>query len=138
MVRHVISYGRVCLCAGAGVFLPHWTYRTFVVVMASELCGKCAQLLRAFAANFKKFCTDFEQRIRELIRELGRCTCLKKRATSLNRQRKREKKTTDELTLLHLLDNGMWEGVRFTISVFLFCISSSFNEIRYDYSSHYF
>ncbi|KAG7509862.1 vacuolar protein 8-like [Solea senegalensis] len=45
--------------------------------MASSLCANCSRLLREFAANLRNICRKFEQKVRDIFRELCECTCLR-------------------------------------------------------------
>ncbi|XP_029901003.1 vacuolar protein 8-like [Myripristis murdjan] len=71
------------------------------VTMASGLCGKCTQLLNVLSAYLRRTCRELEQNIKEFIKEVARCTCLR-RAASDTLQRRR----THDLSLLHHLYDG--------------------------------
>lgn len=63
-------------------------------VMASGFCDKCSRLLREFAVNLRRVCRDLEHKIREVFREICRCTCFGSSP---------ERKTAQELESLHLM-----------------------------------
>uniref|UniRef100_A0A3B4U0M3 Vacuolar protein 8 n=2 Tax=Seriola dumerili TaxID=41447 RepID=A0A3B4U0M3_SERDU len=66
--------------------------------MASGLCQNCSRLLKEFAARLSKACREFEMKIRDVFRELSRCTCFRIPPESSFLRR-----TTQELPPLHLL-----------------------------------
>ncbi|XP_041810152.1 vacuolar protein 8-like isoform X1 [Chelmon rostratus] len=66
--------------------------------MASGFCENCIQLLREFAAHLRKVCKEFEEKIRDVFRELGLCTCCWSTP-----ERSFLRRTYQELNSLHLL-----------------------------------
>ncbi|XP_047467929.1 vacuolar protein 8-like [Mugil cephalus] len=62
--------------------------------MASGFCDKCSRLLREFAVNLRRVCRDLEQKIREVFREICRCTCFGSSP---------ERTAAQELQSLHLM-----------------------------------
>lgn len=65
-------------------------------VMASGLCENCSRLLKEVAAYLRKVCREFQQKIRDIFRELSQCTCF--RTTP---ERNFLRRTTQELHLLY-------------------------------------
>ncbi|XP_051251872.1 uncharacterized protein LOC127361353 [Dicentrarchus labrax] len=47
--------------------------------MASGFCEDCNRLLTEFIARVRTFCREFEQKLRDIFRELCRCTCFRTR-----------------------------------------------------------
>ncbi|XP_018559221.1 ankyrin and armadillo repeat-containing protein [Lates calcarifer] len=64
--------------------------------MASGLCENCSRLLKEVAAYLRKVCREFQQKIRDIFRELSQCTCF--RTTP---ERNFLRRTTQELHLLY-------------------------------------
>ncbi|XP_044022866.1 vacuolar protein 8-like isoform X2 [Siniperca chuatsi] len=66
--------------------------------MASGFCGNCSRLLIEFTAHLREVCREFEQKIRDVFRELSKCTCFR-----ITPERSFLRRTTQELPSLHLL-----------------------------------
>ncbi|XP_035466374.1 vacuolar protein 8-like isoform X2 [Scophthalmus maximus] len=45
--------------------------------MASSLCENCSRLVKELAAHLRRICREFEQKIRDVFRELCQCTCFR-------------------------------------------------------------
>ncbi|KAM3594598.1 uncharacterized protein V6R79_010598 [Siganus canaliculatus] len=68
--------------------------------MASGFCAACCRLLKEFIANLRKVCKAFDQKIRDIFRELCRCTCFWITPKSFVRRAIQQSAT------LHLLHDG--------------------------------
>ncbi|CAB1331255.1 unnamed protein product [Coregonus sp. 'balchen'] len=71
--------------------------------MATEICEKCAQLLKDFDAHVKRLSAEFVLKIKECIKALSRCNCLrKKRASSESYTSEQHQRQAARLLLDHL------------------------------------
>ncbi|KAK9534081.1 hypothetical protein VZT92_009154 [Zoarces viviparus] len=70
--------------------------------MASGFCEDCSRLLDEFCVYLRKVCREFEQKIRDVFRELSQCTCFRI-APESSFLRRRRRRRTQELLSLHLL-----------------------------------
>ncbi|XP_037603222.1 ankyrin and armadillo repeat-containing protein [Sebastes umbrosus] len=68
--------------------------------MASGFCENCSRLLKEFIVHLRKVCREFEQKIREVFRELCQCTCFRKNTPERSFLVRRR---TREVLSLHLL-----------------------------------
>lgn len=69
-------------------------------VMASGFCETCSRLLKEFTVHLRRFCREFEQKLRDVFRELSQCNCF--RITPERSFLRR----TKELPSLHLLSGS--------------------------------
>ncbi|KAK6307542.1 hypothetical protein J4Q44_G00226900 [Coregonus suidteri] len=75
----------------------------FTLEMATEICEKCAQLLKDFDAHVKRLSAEFVLKIKECIKALSRCNCLrKKRASSESYTSEQHQRQAARLLLDHL------------------------------------
>lgn len=84
--------------------------------MASALCEDCSRLLRDAIAHFKNFCTEFERKIRVFFRDLSQCTCFR-----ITPEKYILRRTTQDLTSVHLLSGGSIVSVDFLCCSQHFC-----------------
>uniref|UniRef100_A0A3Q3KI84 Vacuolar protein 8 n=1 Tax=Mastacembelus armatus TaxID=205130 RepID=A0A3Q3KI84_9TELE len=71
--------------------------------MASGFCESCSRLLKEFALHLRIICREFQQKVRDLFRELSQCSCL--RMTAERSFLRRRTTTTQELLSLRILDD---------------------------------
>ncbi|KAK2892063.1 uncharacterized protein [Channa argus] len=72
------------------------------VDMASALCDNCSQMLKDFPAHLTNVYREFKQKIRDVFRELSKCTCF-----GIAPEKGLLRRTTSEFPFFNLLyDNG--------------------------------
>lgn len=94
--------------------------------MASGFCEDCSQLLKEFNARLRKVCREFEQKIREVFRELSQCTCFR-----ITPEKNFLRRTTQELTSLHLLYGGSIVAADFLCCRQHFCGGQTQSDCHY-------
>ncbi|XP_056282561.1 uncharacterized protein LOC130201529 [Pseudoliparis swirei] len=69
-----------------------------MLVMASGFCENCCRQLKNILVYLRKVCREFEQKLRDVFRELSQCTCFRNTPESRFLRRK-----THDSSSLHLL-----------------------------------
>lgn len=75
--------------------------------MATGLCEKCAQLLTDFVAYVKRLPSELVQKIKECIKNLSRCSCLRRKRATVASYISEQHERQAARTLLNHLDTGI-------------------------------